>query len=77
VDFAGSPEQPANKAMLNEAVKHAVYEPFIGEWREISELIIAPELDLVFHGQKTAQAAAAVIAPKMNQMLAARKKAAH
>lgn len=73
-DFAQSPEQPANKAMLNEAVKHAVYEPFIGEWREISELIIAPELDLVLHGKKTAQAAAGVIVPKMNAMLSARKK---
>ena len=74
--FAQSAEPPANKAMLNRAVQYATYEPFIQEWREILELHILPELDLVFHGQKTAAEAAAVIVPKVNTLLAQRKTTA-
>ncbi|MDP3722726.1 MAG: sugar ABC transporter substrate-binding protein, partial [Candidatus Omnitrophota bacterium] len=50
--FALAPEPPANKAMLNDAVQHVVYEPFIPQWREIFELYILPELDLVFNGKR-------------------------
>ena len=71
--FAQSPEPPANKAMLNDAMQYVVYEPFIPEWREIFELRILPELDLVFHGQKTAQDAAASFTPTVNTLLAQRK----
>ena len=74
--FALSSEPPANKAMLNRAVQYARYEPFISEWREILELQILPELDLVFHGQKTAKEAAAAIVPKVDAALAQRKRAA-
>lgn len=72
--FALSPLPPANKAMLNRAVQYTIYEPFIAEWREIFELHILPELDLVFHGRKSAKDAAAVIVPKVNVMLAQRKR---
>ncbi len=70
--FALDPAPPANKAMLNRAIEHVVYEPFIPEWREISELQILPEMDLVFHGQKTAKQAAEVIVPKVNAALGQR-----
>lgn len=70
--WAQSPLPPAHKGMLNEAVKYVVYEPFIPEWREISELHILPELDLVFNGKQSAAAAAAKIVPKVNAALAQR-----
>ena len=71
--FAQSPEPPANKGMLNRAVRHAVYEPFIPEWREIFELQILPELDLVFHGHKGAKDAMGLVVPKVNAALAQRR----
>ena len=71
--FAQSPSPPANKAMLNQAVPYAVYEPFIPEWREIFELQILPELDLVFHGQKTAKDAMDLVVPKVNAALRQRQ----
>jgi ABC-type glycerol-3-phosphate transport system substrate-binding protein len=74
--FAQSPLPPSNKQMLNQAVKHVVYEPFIPEWREIFELHVLPELDLVFHGQKSAKEAMAVAVPKVNAALAQRKTSA-
>ena len=70
--WAQSPLPPPHKRMLNEAVKYAVYEPFIPEWREIYELQVLPELDLVFNGQQTAAAAVAKIVPKVNAALAKR-----
>jgi len=73
--FALSPLPPANKAMLNRAVQYAVYEPFMSEWREALELQILPELDLVFHGKKSAKEAVAVIVPKVNAVLAQRQSA--
>lgn len=70
--WAESPLPPRNKRMLNEAVKYAVYEPFIPEWREIYELQVLPELDLVFNGQQTAAEAVAKIVPRVNAALAKR-----
>jgi ABC-type glycerol-3-phosphate transport system substrate-binding protein len=75
--FAQSPLPPANKKMLNEAVQHVVYEPFIAEWREIFELNVLPELDLVFHGKKTAKEAMDVVVPRVNTALQARSKRAY
>ena len=63
---------PANKKMLNQAVQYAVYDPFIPEWREIYELHILPELDLVFNGQQSAAEAVKKIVPKVNAALAGR-----
>ncbi len=70
--WAGSPLPPSHKDILNEAVEFARYEPFIPEWREIYELHILPELDLVFNGQLTAEEAVARIVPKVNAVLAQR-----
>ncbi len=71
--FAQSSEPPANKGMLNRAVQHVVYEPFIPEWREILELTMLPELDLVFHGQKSAAEAVKAVVPKVTMALTRRK----
>ena len=71
--FALDPSPPANKAMLNRAVQYVVYEPFIQEWREIFELQMLPELDLIFHGHKSAKEAADAIAAKVNAALAQRQ----
>ena len=71
--FALAPKPPAHKAMLNEAVKYVVYEPFLPEWREISELHILPELDLVFNGKRSAKEAAAAFVPKVDDFLATLK----
>jgi ABC-type glycerol-3-phosphate transport system substrate-binding protein len=72
--FAQHPAAPANKLMLNKAVEHVVYEPFIAEWREIFELNVLPELDLVFHGKKTAKDAMEAVVPRVNAALQARRK---
>ncbi|MDD5681294.1 MAG: sugar ABC transporter substrate-binding protein [Candidatus Omnitrophica bacterium] len=69
VHFAKSPALPRNKAMLNEAIKYVVYEPFHPKWREINELYLAPELDLVFNGTETVKQAVSKIAPEANKLL--------
>jgi ABC-type glycerol-3-phosphate transport system substrate-binding protein len=61
--------KPANKKMLNEAVKHAVYSPFNERWREIEEKIISPKLDLIFSGKKTAKEVFTAIQPEINEYL--------
>ena len=53
--FAKSSKPPLNKGMLNEAVKYVVYSPFHVKWREINELYLIPELDLVFDGKATVE----------------------
>ena len=67
--FAQSPALPKNKLMLNEAIKYVVYEPFHPKWREINELYLVPELDLVFNGTETVKEAVAKIAPEANKLL--------
>ncbi|OGX28422.1 MAG: hypothetical protein A2879_00275 [Omnitrophica WOR_2 bacterium RIFCSPHIGHO2_01_FULL_49_10] len=67
--FAGSNKPPANKKMLNEAVKYAVYDPFNSKWREIRDLYITPEFDLMFNGLKSVKAAVDTIVPKANELL--------
>lgn len=67
--FAGSPALPKNKAMLNDAIRYVVYEPFHSKWREINELYLAPELDLVFNGTETVKEAVKKIAPEANKLL--------
>ena len=67
--WAKDPAPPANKKMLNEAVKHVVFGPFHPRWREIEEKYLMPQLDLVFNGKKTAAAAMNEIAPSMDALL--------
>lgn len=67
--WAESKEPPANKKMLNEAVKYVVFSPFHPLWREIEEKYLKPQLDLVFNGKKTAAEVAQQLTPVMNQML--------
>ncbi len=71
--FARSPLPPLNKKMLNQAVKHVMYEPFIPEWRELFDRYIGPELDLVFNGQKSAKEAMDVAVSQVNAELAKQK----
>ena len=67
--FAGSNKPPLNKKMLNEAVKYIVYDPFNSKWREIRDLYISPEFDLMFNNLKTVKATVDVITPKANELL--------
>lgn len=67
--FAGSSKPPENKGMLNEAVKYIVYEPFHAKWREIKELHLAPELDLVINGTESAEEAIVKLVPEANRLL--------
>ncbi len=67
--WATSKEPPANKKMLNDAVKYVVFSPFHPRWREIEEKYLKPQLDLVFNGKKTAAEVAQQLAPQMNQLL--------
>lgn len=67
--WALDPQKPANKAMLNEAVKHIVFSPFDARWREIQEKILSPKLDLVFNGKKTAAEIIHEAVPEINAAL--------
>ncbi len=68
-NWATSPLPPANKKMLNEAVKHIVFSPFHPRWREIQEKYLLPQLDLVFNGKKTAAEVLKDVAPQINEIL--------
>ncbi len=67
--WAGSDLPPKNKKMLNEAVKYVTYNPFHRAWRRITDLLINPELDMVFNGSQSAQQAMKKIVPKIDQLL--------
>ena len=67
--WAGSELPPLNKKMLNEAVKYVTYNPFHPAWRQISDLYINPQMDLIFSGSVTAENAMKKIVPKINQLL--------
>jgi ABC-type glycerol-3-phosphate transport system substrate-binding protein len=67
--FAENPNPPRNKKMLNEAVRYVVFEPFTPKWREINELHLIPQLDLIFNGAETVEAAMAKVAPEANRLL--------
>lgn len=67
--WALSPEPPANKKMLNQAVDLIVFSPFHPRWREIEEKYLRPQLDLVLNGKKNAENFAKEVAPKINEVL--------
>ncbi|MCX5656786.1 MAG: sugar ABC transporter substrate-binding protein [Candidatus Omnitrophica bacterium] len=60
---------PRNKKMLNEAVKYVIYDPFHPRWREINELFIVPELDIIFNGQEPVKEGIFKIVPDINRIL--------
>ena len=67
--WAGCPERPLNKGMLNRAVEYVIYEPFHPQWRFIRDSYINPELDLVFMGRKSLEEAMNEIVPRINRLL--------
>ncbi|MBI4971149.1 MAG: sugar ABC transporter substrate-binding protein [Candidatus Omnitrophica bacterium] len=69
-DWAENTEAPANKKMLNQAVKYVVYDPFVSNWSEIESKYLNEELDLVFNGRETVSDALRKVAPKINAALA-------
>lgn len=71
--FAKSPKPPKNKGMLNEAVKHVVYQPFHYRWREIKSLHITQKLDLVYMGKLSVAEAMKQLDPKVNKILESEK----
>ena len=68
-DWALNDDAPANKKMLNEAVKSVVYDPFVSNWSEIESKYLNEELDLVFNGRETVEEALKKVAPKINEAL--------
>ena len=64
--WATHPAPPANKKMLNEAVKYIVFDPFHPKWREIEAKFLLPTFELVFTGKKTAEQAAHELEPQIN-----------
>ncbi len=69
VHFALDNRPPKNKKMLNEAVKYVAYDPFHPRWREINELFIVPEFDLIFNGQEPVKEGISKIVPNINRIL--------
>ncbi|MBN1493809.1 MAG: sugar ABC transporter substrate-binding protein [Candidatus Omnitrophica bacterium] len=60
---------PTNKAMLNEAVKYVVYDPFHVKWIEARAKYIIPELELLFNGKQDARTAVSKFIDNVNNML--------
>jgi multiple sugar transport system substrate-binding protein len=56
-------QDPLNKKMLLEAVKHVKYAPLCKNWAETVNSIIGPELDKVWTGGETAEEAMARLKP--------------
>lgn len=71
--WAKSPLPPANKKMLNEAVKYIQFSPFHPAWKEIEDKYLRPQLDLVFNGKKSAEEMARAVAPQINAALQSEK----
>ena len=67
--WATHPAPPANKKMLNEAVKYIVFDPFHPRWREIEDKYLRPAFELVFTGKKTAKDAAQELEPQIDALL--------
>ena len=72
--WAQNDSPPSNKKMLNEAAKYIQFSPFHPKWREVQEKYLAPQLDLVFSGKKTAEEAAKAVAPQINAVLQSYEK---
>jgi multiple sugar transport system substrate-binding protein len=62
-------KKPENKSMLDEAMKHVIYEPFHPAWREAKELYINPELDMVFSGKRSVEDAVKNFTVKVDGLL--------
>ena len=60
---------PKNKTILDDAMKHVIYEPFHPAWREAKELYINPELDLVFSGKRSVEDAVKNFTAKADVLL--------
>ncbi|MFA5143650.1 MAG: sugar ABC transporter substrate-binding protein [Candidatus Omnitrophota bacterium] len=69
VHWLGSDLPPRNKRMLDEAMKYVVYSPFHPKWRELQDLYINPQFDLLFSGKRTAAEAVAGFIKKVNDSL--------
>ncbi|MDO8536014.1 MAG: sugar ABC transporter substrate-binding protein [Candidatus Omnitrophota bacterium] len=67
--WAFDDKKPKNKAMLDEAMKYVIYEPFHPAWREAKELYINPELDMVFSGKRSVEDAVKNFTMKVNVLL--------
>jgi ABC-type glycerol-3-phosphate transport system substrate-binding protein len=67
--WAGSNKKPLNKGMLNEAVKYVTYDPFHPRWREIQDLYIYPQMDLLYNGDIDAKEFVNRITPDINRIL--------
>ncbi len=67
--WATHPAPPANKQMLNEAVKYIIFDPFHPRWREIEGKYLLPAFELVFTGKKTAEEAVKELEPKIDAIL--------
>jgi len=60
---------PANKGMLNRAVKYAVYDPFSPQWREIESKFIQPAFDNIFNGKETVETVVKRLTPEIDKLL--------
>lgn len=67
--WAGDPQRPHNKGMLNEAVKYVVYSPFHPKWREMQDKYIYPQLDHLRLGDIDAKEFSERVTPEINEML--------
>jgi ABC-type glycerol-3-phosphate transport system substrate-binding protein len=67
--WAGDPQKPLNKGMLNEAVKYVVYSPFNPKWRETQDKYIYPALDHLRLGDIDAKEFSETVTPEVNEML--------
>ena len=50
---------PLNKGMILKSVPYGIWYPFAGNWKEVKDSVIGPELDKVWAGEETAAEACA------------------
>ncbi len=60
---------PANKKMLNKAVKYIIFNPFIPEWGEIEQTIITPRVDLIVRNKIDVEKAMNEMTEEINKIL--------
>lgn len=72
--WVGNASPPANKKMLNEAVKYVTYNPFHPKWREVWDRYGYPQIDLILSKRVTVKEGLDSIVEKITPILQGTKE---
>lgn len=68
-NWAGSPEKPLNKKMLNKAVSYTIYEPFHPLWQEAQNKYLGEAFDMFFNNELSSEKFAKETVKKVNELM--------